>query len=86
MLIKCKTCEGKGYAIIKGLGFAVECDVCHGKGGFDVPENKELCPECNGRGTVYLKTKFGDSEIGNETNCTNCFGTGLIDKKEPCNI
>lgn len=81
MLTKCKTCEGKGYVIPEGLGFGIECSTCHGKGGFDVPENKELCPECGGKGKGCVITKIGGAEVGIETNCENCFGTGFIDKK-----
>lgn len=78
MLVKCKTCEGKGHVFVKELGIRVSCDVCHGKGGFDVPENKELCPECNGRGTIHVPTDMG---VHIACNCEKCFGTGFVDKK-----
>ncbi|MCI8397266.1 MAG: hypothetical protein HFJ52_06550 [Clostridia bacterium] len=77
MLKKCKVCNGKGHVFVEGFGINVSCDVCHGKGGFDVPENKELCPECNGKGKVTVMTDLG---FGIECNCENCFGTGFIDK------
>ena len=79
MLKKCKVCEGKGYVIVKGMGFGIGCDVCDGKGGFDVPDNKELCPECNGKGKITVPTDI--KGLGMECTCKNCFGTGFIDKK-----
>lgn len=78
MLVKCKTCDGKGHVLVKDFGIHVSCDVCRGKGGFDVPDNKELCPECNGRGTIYVLADMG---VRIECNCENCLGTGFIDKK-----
>ena len=77
MLTKCKICNGKGYIVPKGLEIGVLCSACRGKGGFDVPDNKELCPDCNGRGKVVMMTNLG---FGVEVNCERCFGTGLIDK------
>ena len=56
----------------------VSCATCGGKGGFDVPENKELCPECNGRKKVNVPTGLG---IDMAVNCERCFGTGFIDKE-----
>ena len=78
MLVKCKTCSGKGHVFVEALGINVSCDVCHGKGGFDVPDNKELCPECNGKGKINVPTGMGFCV---ESNCKNCFGTGFVDKK-----
>lgn len=77
MLKKCKACNGEGRVFLEGFSINFMCDVCHGKGGFDVPENKELCPECNGKGKVTVVTGIG-FVISN--NCMNCFGTGFIDK------
>lgn len=78
MLTKCKVCNGNGHIRPEGWGIAFECDICRGKGGFDVPDNKELCPECNGKGKVTVMSPLG---FGIENNCENCFGTGFIDKK-----
>ena len=77
MLTECKVCKGKGYYIPEGWGFGFSCSTCHGKGGFDVPSNKELCPDCNGGGRVSVKTDLG-FEIA--VNCERCYGTGFIDK------
>ena len=52
MLTTCKDCNGKGRVMKKEWGIQITCLTCKGKGGFDVPENKALCPECNGRKTV----------------------------------
>lgn len=79
MLVKCKDCKGKRYIEVKQLGgLKVSCATCGGKGGFDVPENKELCPECNGRKKVNVPTGLG---IDMAVNCERCFGTGFIDKE-----
>lgn len=80
MLVRCKTCEGKGHVFLKGWGINVSCDVCHGKGGFDVPAGKELCPDCKGKGKVTVMIE--GTSLGIEVNCENCFGTGFIDKIE----
>lgn len=77
MLKKCTICKGKGYFIPEGWSIAFECDACHGKGGFDVPDNKELCPECKGKGKVTVMINHG---LGIENNCEKCLGTGFIDK------
>lgn len=77
MLTKCKVCNGKGYYIPEGWGIGVSCSACHGKGGFDIPDNKELCPDCNGSGNVTVMTDLG---FGIAVNCERCFGTGFIDK------
>lgn len=78
MLKKCKVCNGKGYVQLQDLGgINVSCDVCHGKGGFDVPDNKELCPKCNGKGKITVPSDIG---LAFECNCETCFGTGFIDK------
>ncbi len=78
MLKKCTVCNGKGYVVVQGIGLGFECDVCHGKGGFDVPDNKELCPTCKGKGKVTVQTDI--KGLGMECNCETCLGTGLIDK------
>ena len=79
MLVKCKECHGRGFHHINGMGLCFSCKTCKGKGGFDVPDNKELCPECEGAGTIMLPTQLGFSI---ESNCEKCYGTGLIDKQE----
>ena len=77
MLTRCTVCNGQGHVFLKAWGIHVECSTCHGKGGFDVPDNKELCPECNGSGNITVMTDLG---FAIESNCENCFGTGFIDK------
>ena len=53
MLMKCKKCNGDGYIMVSigGSLLAISCTTCHGKGGYDVPEGKELCPDCEGART-----------------------------------
>lgn len=77
MLKKCPACDGKKYVTHEGLGISFECSVCHGKGGFDISDNKDFCPECKGKGTIIVKITPG---LGIETDCEKCFGTGFIDK------
>lgn len=78
MLVKCEACNGNGYFQMEGTKVCFECAACKGKGGFDVPDNKELCPKCNGTGSAYVRADFG---VFVECDCKNCFGTGFIDKK-----
>lgn len=80
MLVKCKKCEGKGHILVSigGAPLAFECTTCHGKGGFDVPSNKELCPDCDGAGSRAIQTSLG---FAIEESCKTCFGTGFIDKQ-----
>lgn len=79
MLVRCETCKGKGHVFVEGWGITVSCDVCHGKGGFDVPAGKELCPVCKGKRSICVPTPFGFQV---EEGCKNCFSTGFIDKVE----
>lgn len=80
MLRKCAVCNGKKNILVQPYGIYITCDVCQGKGGFDVPDNKDLCPDCKGKGKVNKLTSIGFLVI--EVNCDRCFGTGLIDKTE----
>ena len=79
MLMKCKNCDGTGLVLGRtdfGLGLDIKsCNVCYGKGNFDVPENKELCSKCNGKGTIHVP------KIYVELDCKNCFGSGFIENK-----
>ncbi len=77
MLRKCLVCNGEGHVFSESLGIAFECDVCHGKRGFDVPNDKDFCPDCKGKGKGTVMIGPG---LGIETNCERCFGTGFIDK------
>ena len=52
---------------------------CKGKGGFDVPEGKEICPECKGSGHVVVKLEGWGICV--QQNCKNCYATGFIDKE-----
>ena len=55
-----------------------ECDLCHGKGGF----NEETCPTCHGSGTVTSEqhTLFGS--FMTKTTCPNCRGVGRSFKEK----
>lgn len=79
MLVKCKECDGKGFveASIDGAPIRFSCTTCKGKGGFDVPDNKELCPVCNGKGAKMVSIMG----LNVDQNCEKCFGTGMVDKK-----
>lgn len=76
MFKKCKICNGKGFVENKDWG-KLFCNICQGKGGFDVPNDKELCPECYGRGHYTVETNCGRNI---EQNCLKCSGTGFIEK------
>lgn len=83
MYVKCKACDGKGYSIPDGPGgwiVKLSCGVCSGNGGFHIPDDKELCPKCNGNGkrTVIRGAWPG---VAVEVDCDNCCGEGYVDKK-----
>ncbi len=79
MLVKCKECNGEGFVFSEELKFGFTCSACKGKGGFDVPEGKEICPECKGSGhVVVIPEGWG---IGIQQNCKNCYATGFVDKE-----
>ncbi len=78
MLRKCEMCNGKGHLMLPGLNIGVSCDVCRGKGGFDVPDNKELCPTCGGSRT----TTFSIGGLKFAETCKTCYGTGFVDKDD----
>lgn len=77
MFVKCKKCGGRGYLITVGVGMGNICPVCNGKCGFEIPEDKILCPQCLGKTTQTVKMGYG---ISFECTCDKCFGTGYIDK------
>ncbi len=77
MFVKCKICDGKGYYVPRGWSISFFCSSCHGIGGFDVPESKELCPKCGESGQITEISEFG---FGIEIPCEKCSGTGFIDK------
>lgn len=78
MFVKCKICDGKEYFVPRGWnGVSFHCSTCHGTGGFDVPDGKDLCPKCNGSGQIAEISEFG---FGIEASCKICSGTGFVDK------
>jgi len=74
MFLECKICNGKGNIENKEWG-KISCTVCHGKGGFDIPNDKVLCPECNGNAHYKVIANRG-RELN--PNCVKCSGTGYI--------
>ena len=77
---KCEACNGNKRILVSPYGLYVECDVCKAKGYFEVPEDKDLCPDCKGKGKVYKLTNIGFLVI--EAICEKCSGTGFVDKTE----
>ena len=78
MIVKCRKCYGKGIMITKNWGVRT-CDICQGKGEFNIPDNKELCPNCNGKCLIHEKIKY--TNLYTEKLCEKCAGTGYIDKE-----
>ena len=79
MKVKCVQCKGKGYYMLQELGINVECSVCGGRGSFEVPDGKKLCPDCKGSGRVPMDTGLG---FFIEAICEKCGKTGFVDDEE----
>ncbi len=75
MFVKCSECNGKGSYIPQGLCIEVECCMCRGKGGFEVPKGQKLCPKCKGSGYALVNSWLG---IPVEVTCDKCKGKGRV--------
>lgn len=78
MFQKCRKCNGYGYYVIGDTSLGFTCKTCGGRGGFDVPDGMELCPNCHGRGVVTIRAVLWG--INHEEQCKKCNGTGFVDK------
>lgn len=78
MLVQCKKCNGKGRIPLVSDEFRLysRCPVCRGYKKLNIPDNKELCTECNGSGSIPTKV----AGIPTVLDCQKCSGSGLIDK------
>ena len=78
MLLQCKKCNGKGRIPLNINGCAVysRCSVCRGIGKLNVPDNKKMCPDCEGCGSILTKAAGLPLTLA----CKKCEGTGFIDK------
>ena len=83
MYVKCTACGGKGYDISNspaGWRLTIRCDVCRGKGGFNIPEDTCLCPKCKGRGTkCVIQGEWPGRAV--EVECEECFGKGYLEQE-----
>lgn len=62
---------------LPNLGINAQCDVCHEKGGFDVPISKKSCPDCGGKRKFLVPLNTG---ITIECRCDTCSKTGFTHK------
>jgi len=62
------------------LDVTVDCDDCHGKGGFD----EATCDKCHGSGTITSEQHTIFGSFLSKTTCPNCNGKGKSYKKR-CN-
>jgi len=71
----CEFCKGLGYDPQKGVK---NCDVCNGKGRVTYTEGffriSYTCPDCKGRGTVYIEK------------CPKCKGSGKVWNKKKLEV
>lgn len=79
MWVKCKECNGKKEVIVEGANIRVSCFACRGKGGFEVPKGKTICPDCGGSGRVKLPISLAGFRT--MQSCKRCRATGFVSKK-----
>ncbi len=61
---------------------AAACDTCHGTGCAE-GTTAEVCPHCNGSGTVRVQQRTMFGTMASTTTCPNCRGEGKI-IHQPC--
>lgn len=76
MFVKCKKCDGKGKKVFNLGQLEMTCGNCNGKGGFEVPEGKKLCEDCDGSGIVLV---FMREDGVLPCTCGTCYGNGVIE-------
>ena len=75
-----EACNGKKQEI-KLFRMAV-CDSCHGSGA-DAGTTSEICPDCQGRGSIKATQRTPFGAISSTKPCPHCGGKGKI-VKNPC--
>ena len=83
MYVKCTVCGGKGADISTspaGWRLTIQCNVCCGKGGFDIPDGTHLCLGCKGRGKKCV-IQGGWPGRAVHVDCEFCDGKGYQEAK-----
>lgn len=75
-----EACNGKKQEV--KLFRMTVCDSCHGSGA-DSGTTAEICPDCQGRGTVKTTQRTPFGAISSTKSCPHCGGKGKI-VKNPC--
>lgn len=73
---KCLMCFHHPGMVPDGPRSMAECPICQGDGYVDVPDGKEICPDCKGVKGPQLVDIGG---LYTEAKCITCDGTGFID-------
>ncbi len=76
-----EACHGKKQHELKVSRMCV-CDICNGSGA-DSGTSSEICPDCQGRGTVKTTQRTPFGAISSSKPCPHCYGKGKI-IKNPC--
>lgn len=75
-----EACHGKKVDL--KVNRLVPCDACKGSGA-DAGTSSEICPDCQGRGTVKATQRTPFGMISSTKTCPHCAGKGKI-IKNPC--
>lgn len=76
-----EACNGKSQEI--KLSRMATCEICHGTGA-ESGSSPEVCPDCNGRGSIKVAQRTPFGVISSSKPCPKCAGKGKI-IKNPCN-
>lgn len=75
-----EACSGKKQEL--KISRMANCDACHGSGA-DSGTSTEICPDCQGRGSVKTTQRTPFGAISSTKPCPHCGGKGKI-IKNPC--
>ncbi len=76
MHVTCLVCKGHPNRVSSVLKVRISCPTCHGEGGFDIPDDKELCPVCKGETKVFIP----GTQYREKCDCDKCKALGYVHK------